>query len=161
MKVSMTTAHDRHTLRIERRFAHPAAKVWEAMTGPEHLSAWWPTKTDRVELAIGATIEFVDEEGSTYLGEVIELDPGRVLAFREDGADEVRWELAADGDGTIVVFTHTFDQGPPPAQHATGWHVCFDALDALLDGRPLPPHVHDEALERHYDDVLRDVGSTS
>jgi uncharacterized protein YndB with AHSA1/START domain len=154
MNETLTTESERSVLRMEHRFAHPVDKVWAAMTLPEHLSAWWPMRTDRIELTVGATIEFVDEEGNTYLGEVIEVDPGRVLAFREDGADEVRWELAADGDGTIVVFTHTFDQGPPPAQHATGWHVCFDILDALLDQRPLPTHTHDEALERHYEHVL-------
>lgn len=48
--------------------------------------------TADVGLAVGGTSEFVDE----------------------DGADEMRWE-PPDGDGTIVVFTHTFDQGPAPS----------------------------------------------
>lgn len=66
----------------------------------------------------------------------------------------MRWELAGDTDGTLLVFTHAFDQGQPPAQHATGWHICLDILKGLLDGRPLPPHAHDAGLERHYRDLL-------
>jgi uncharacterized protein YndB with AHSA1/START domain len=150
MNVSLTTVDGRHTLHIQRRFAHPIDKVWRAMTEPEHLSVWYPLRTERVDLTVGATIDLFDQEGNHYRAEVTEVEPGRVLAFREDGVDDVRWELRPDGDGTLVAFTHSFDVGPPPASHATGWHVCFDILGAHLDQRTLPPRLHDDDLERRY-----------
>ena len=55
---------------------------------------------------------------------------------------------------TLMVFTHSFPEGLPPAQHATGWHACFEALDAVLDERPVPPLGYDEELRRHYDQLL-------
>lgn len=60
--------------------------------------------------------------------------------------DRLRWELAADGDDTILTLTvwigepqkHGADGGSPDdatgtASAAAGYHVCLDHLQALLD----------------------------
>jgi Activator of Hsp90 ATPase homolog 1-like protein len=37
---------DEVTLRFVRYLPHPPAKVWRALTEPEHLAAWFPTTID-------------------------------------------------------------------------------------------------------------------
>lgn len=54
------------------------------------------------------------------------------------GDDELRWELAPDGDGTLLTFTHTFADRHGAASFAAGWHTCLAALHAHLDERPFP-----------------------
>lgn len=34
---------------------------------------------------------------------------------------------------------HTLDDRGVVSQVAAGWHICLDAADAMLDGRPLGP----------------------
>jgi hypothetical protein len=53
----------------------------------------------------------------------------------------VRWELAAEDDGTSLVLIHTIadtarDFGLPAL---AGWHMMLRRLAALLDGQPVPP----------------------
>ena len=44
---------DKWTLVVVRELAHPPAKVWEALTKPEHLSEWAPYDADRSLGAVG------------------------------------------------------------------------------------------------------------
>jgi len=154
VKVSVTTEQGRHTLRFERRMRHPVEQVWRAISRAEHLSAWYPVQVKEIPLEVGAEVEFYDENGTVYPSVVSEYEPQRILAFRDAGGDEVRLELTAEGKETLLVFTHSFAEEVPPAQHATGWHACFEALDAVLDERPVPPLGYDKELRRHYDQIL-------
>jgi hypothetical protein len=78
-------------------------------------------------------------------GVVTELDPPRVFAFTQDpsavlpreGNNHLRFELRPDGDGCLLVFTHAFHDRPHAAANAAGWHACFDALEMVVDGRPM------------------------
>jgi uncharacterized protein YndB with AHSA1/START domain len=101
-------------LRIERRYDHPVERVWRAVTDPDELRHWSP------------------------LGdwEVIESEPPRRLAGSWYG-DQLRFELRPDGDGCLLVFTHTFADREKAARDAAGWDRCFARLDALLAGEPM------------------------
>jgi uncharacterized protein YndB with AHSA1/START domain len=127
----------RSVLRIERRLAHPPEKVWRALTEPAQLSRWFPADME-MSLAVGSEIRFVyqGDEGPTTHGVINELDPPRVFAFTW-GDDLLRWELHEDGRGCLLIFTHTFDDRAGAASFASGWQVCLDALDAVVDGRPV------------------------
>lgn len=143
------------TLRLVRDFPHPPEKVWKAITDPRELSAWWPMQIKEFPLTVGAKLHFTDEEGGSSNGEVIACEPMRTIAFSdEDGEHSVRFELSPTDTGTTLVFLHTFPADQPPGQHATGWHICFTALDALLDGGPVPPLGYDPDIRRQYDRLL-------
>lgn len=155
MNASLTSKGDRHTLRMERHFAHAVDKVWRAITEPAELSAWWPMKIDELPLQKGARLHFHDDHGNEEDGTITAVEFGRVLAFVDSrGEHEVHFELAPRERGCLLVFTHSFPFEQPPAQHATGWHVCFQALEARLDGRAHPQVEYDPELRRRYEEIL-------
>ena len=151
---TLRTEHGQSVLRFQRRLAHPADKVWSAITQPAHLAHWFPSEVE-VDLRIGGKLRFVfaQGEGPTMDGEILELEPPRVLAYSW-GDSVLRFELLPEPDGCTLVFTHTFADRPAAASFAAGWTICLDQLEALLDGSPgqavSPPwqELHEGYVER-------------
>jgi uncharacterized protein YndB with AHSA1/START domain len=142
----MQTIGGKPVLRFERWLAHPPAKVWRAITDPAEAAHWFPALIE-TELEVGARMRFTFPEvapvDGTSEGEILELDPPKVYAFRWK-VDVLRFELVAEGAGTRLVFTQTIsDDGwaaPLTAgRSAAGWDVCLDALAAQLDDQPYEP----------------------
>ena len=50
------------------------------------------------------------------------------------GPEQYRFELRPEDDATQLVFTHVFDDRALAAQHAAGWEVYFNRLEAHLTG---------------------------
>lgn len=138
----------RPVLRFERRLAHPPEKVWRAVTDPDEMAHWFPARVD-TELHVGAAMRFRFDDGpleesAKPSGEIMELDPPKVYAFRWEDST-LRFELVPDGAGCRLVFTHTLagtgvhgDLASAP-RHAAGWHLCLEQLAVTLDGREAPP----------------------
>jgi uncharacterized protein YndB with AHSA1/START domain len=143
----------RSVLRMERRLAHPQEKVWRAITQPEHLVHWFPGAM-AMELRPGAPITFTDTSekgdltGEDLAGQVLEVDPPRLFAFLWSG-EHLRFELRPDGDGTVLLFTHAFDDRPGAGMFAAGWDGCFTLLAGLLDGTPAQEPSWQQAHERY------------
>ena len=139
---------DRWTLVLVRDLRHRPAKVWEALTDPEHLREWAPFDADRdlgtVGIAklttVGAPTAHVTET------QVKRADAPRVLEFNWGGQD-IRWELEPLGSGgTRLTLWHNIDRGFI-SMGAAGWHICFDVLDRLLAGEPIGRIVGLEAMK--------------
>lgn len=138
---TLNTVDGHPVLRFERRLAHPAERVWTALTEPAELAHWFPA-TIEAELRVGAPVRFTFENTDIApgTGEIIELEPPRIFAYRW-GESTLRWELVPDGAGCRLLFTHTLGGDAPwgdvrsAARHAAGWEVCFELLDTQLDGR--------------------------
>lgn len=145
----------RDVLRFERRLAHPVQRVWTALTDPAEAARW-----------------LTGEVGD--LGEPLEVEPQKVLVHRfgptrkGGGGDEgsrgdvdiVRWELTPDGDGTLLVLTHTFAGPPDTARIAAGWHTLLDQLEATLAGTVGPwPAERWLALHEEYIRVFPEAGT--
>jgi uncharacterized protein YndB with AHSA1/START domain len=127
-------------VRFERRLAHPVERVWEALTRPEELSAWWGDAD--IDLVEGG--EFVmrwrnegpnGEPPPVMRARITELDPPRVLETSGDVHGVLRWELEPHAGGTVLRFSSTLDL---PADFETrvlaGWHWHLDALADALEG---------------------------
>jgi hypothetical protein len=86
-------------------------------------------------------------------GEILELDPPRVYAFRWNN-DVLRFELVPDGDGCVLHFTQTLGGGGlgrlGAGRNAAGWDHCLAALDARLEDRPPEPFTDWLPAMRHY-----------
>jgi uncharacterized protein YndB with AHSA1/START domain len=109
------TLEDGPVLRLERRYAHAVQRVWRALTDPDELHHWFPSDAPL---------------------EVSESEPPHLLAGTWFG-DALRFELQAEGDGCLLVFTHAFADRDTSARTAAGWDRCFARLDALFAGVPL------------------------
>ncbi|EMD27573.1 SRPBCC family protein [Amycolatopsis azurea] len=138
-RARLETVGERPALRIERRLAHRPERVWRAVTEPSELAKWFPAAVV-VDLRPGGTIEFTFEgEETPTTGKVLEADEPRVFAFSWN-EDVLRWEIIPDGDGSRLLFTHTFGRGEPAiariaaGRTAAGWDSCLVALTASLDG---------------------------
>ncbi|MGI8825649.1 MAG: SRPBCC family protein [Chloroflexota bacterium] len=125
-------------LRFTRWLSQPPETVWCALTEPEHLAAWFPTDIEG-ERATGAILQFVfrNGEGPTIEGRMLTYDPPALLEFRW-GEETMRFELRADGEGTLLTFLNTFDELGKAARDATGWDVSLDVLGHHLAGKELP-----------------------
>ncbi|MHB8576922.1 MAG: SRPBCC family protein [Dehalococcoidia bacterium] len=128
----------RWQLRFTRRLLHPPEKVWRALTEPQHLAAWFPTDIEG-ERQTGAALRFVfrRNEGPTIDGQMLAYEPPSLLELRW-GDEVLRFELQADGTGTLLTFVNTIDELGKAARDAAGWHVCLDALARELDGEQAP-----------------------
>ena len=133
MNGKLEQVDSRWQLRFRRELAHPAEKVWRAITDPEQLKAWFPDTIIVNEWRVGAELRFESEDAPSFDGEVLVMEEGSVLAFRW-GTDTIRFELEPRGEGCVLTLTDTIDEVGKAARDAAGWHVCLDALEAALDG---------------------------
>ena len=147
------TEDGRWALRFERRLAHSPAKVWRAITDPEHLGAWFPAVVE-FDLTPGAKVRFdpTPEQQRRYgipveragHGEIIRAEPPRLLEYTWDG-ETLLWELTADGDGCLLVFTNIFTDRDQATPAAAGWHAGLEVVQAQLDGRAIDWSIWDRA----------------
>jgi uncharacterized protein YndB with AHSA1/START domain len=135
----------RSVLRMQRRLAHPPKRVWAALTEPDRLAEWFPA-TVVAELRVGGSVEF----GAGPPGTVTDLDPPTLIAYTW-GEDHLRWEVARDGDGSVLRLVHTFADRAGAASFASGWHVCLAAMALALAGRPGADHgIDQDTLHERY-----------
>lgn len=139
---------DRWTLVLVRDLRHPPAKVWTAITAPEHLREWAPFDADRDLGAVG-TAKLTTVGAPTPMvseTQVKRAEAPRVLELTWGGQD-LRWELEPlEGNGTRLTLWHNIDRRFI-AMGAAGWHLCLDVLQRLLAGNPLGRLVGADALK--------------
>ena len=131
-------------LRFERRLGHPPEKVFRAISDPAEMRHWFPAGVE-TELRPGAPIRFSfgEEDAETPGGEVLEVDPPKLLVYTW-GDDVLRWEIVPEGGGSRLYFSQTIaPEGgsgglPGSARNAAGWDVCLARLEARVDGDPPP-----------------------
>jgi uncharacterized protein YndB with AHSA1/START domain len=137
---------DEWTLVLVRELRHPPAKVWLALTEPEHLREWAPFDSDRSLGAVGtATLSTVGApRPQVSETRVKRADAPRVLEFNWGGQD-IRWELEPLGGGTRLTLWHNINRGFI-SMGAAGWHICLDVLDRSLAGQPIGRIVGPDAM---------------
>lgn len=128
----------RWRLRFTRRFPHQPATVWQALTEPQHLDAWFPTTIEGDRTA-GAPLRFSfrDGEAEPFDGEMLIYEPPSLLEFRW-GPDTLRFELSPDGTGSRLVLLDLLEERGKAARDGAGWHVCLRVLGEHLDDAGAP-----------------------
>jgi uncharacterized protein YndB with AHSA1/START domain len=132
---------DRWKLRFTRELAHPAEKVWRAVTEPAHLDAWFPQRIVG-EWRAGAPLKFESRNGEfpAFDGEVLACEPPSLLEFRW-GTDVIRFEIvpkAEPATGCTFRLSDVFGELGKAARDAAGWHTCLDFLAHQLTGTAAP-----------------------
>ncbi len=139
---------EKWTLVLVRELSHPPAKVWKALTEPEHLHEWAPFDSDRNLGTVGtAKLSTVGAPAPVVSqSRVKRADPPRLLEFNW-GPQDIRWELhPLPGGGTRLTLWHNINRAFI-AMGAAGWHICFDVLERLLAGVPIGRIVGADALQ--------------
>jgi uncharacterized protein YndB with AHSA1/START domain len=136
------------TLILVRNLKHPPAKVWEALTDPDHLREWAPYDSDRNLGEVGTAKLTTVGAPKPHVTEtqVKRADAPRVLEFNWGGQD-IRWELEPAGaGGTRLTLWHNIDRRYI-SMGAAGWHICLDVLDRALSGNPIGRTVGPDAMK--------------
>jgi uncharacterized protein YndB with AHSA1/START domain len=133
----------------------PAAEVFEALTDPAQLASWWGSPDSyrtfdwKLDLRVGGAWSCQAEnphtgQRSTVVGEYLELDPPRRLAYTwlpswdNVVATTVRIELDESAGRTRVRVVHTGFEGRAQScqGHAAGWIRVLGWLAAGLARAP-------------------------
>ncbi|MBJ6764516.1 SRPBCC family protein [Myxococcaceae bacterium JPH2] len=138
---------DTWTLVLVRDLRHPPAKVWEALTEPEHLSEWAPFDANRSMAAVGPVMLTAVGAPTPQVSEttVKRAEAPRLLEFTWGGGD-LRWELEPHASGTRLTLWHNINRGFI-TWGAAGWHICFDVLEHFLAGEAIGRIVGGEAMK--------------
>jgi uncharacterized protein YndB with AHSA1/START domain len=157
----LTFDGDYATLTFERRLRHPIQAVWKAITDPEHLAQWYLTKA-QIQARVGGSIDFVTAPAQVHAtGKILAWEPPRVFEHEwnvgprkelpEGERSTVRWELTAEGDITILRFTHRRLTRGTAIIFAGGMVAFLDRLENQLDGVHLVDWVaRVEKIRAHY-----------
>lgn len=142
----LTIDGDHATITFRRHLPYSVHTVWAALTDPAERAAWLGETA--IDGRTGGTIETVAAEPPAAVeqkrmtGRILAWDPPHVLEHEwhqrivEDGV--VRYELAEDGAGTLLTFTHRGLSVRNAKGFIPGTHAYFDRLDAHLAGAVVP-----------------------
>jgi uncharacterized protein YndB with AHSA1/START domain len=145
----LTIDGERAVLSFERRLPFPIEAVWSAITDPEERREWFGETT--LDPREGGFIEMVatgpplPPDRKRMTGRITVWDPPHVFEHEwcqpivEDGV--VRYELSADGTGTLLKFTHRGLGVRNAGGFISGTHAYLDRLRAHLAGEEPPDWV--------------------
>jgi uncharacterized protein YndB with AHSA1/START domain len=133
--------------RFERLLPGPIERVWDHLTKPELLPAWFGEKSNIAQRQGGAVRLF---DGNVR-GTVTQWQPPHRLGYTwnvfapGDGADAasaypesyLTITLETKGDKVLLVLTHLPVLERFEKQNAMGWHTYLDILRDALMGRPV------------------------
>jgi uncharacterized protein YndB with AHSA1/START domain len=127
-EATLVSSGEKPLLRFERFLPRPVEEVWRAVTEPEGLKAWFPTRIeiDRWETGATLTHHFDGQPTPPLPGRVLECAPPHRLVFTW-GDDTIGFELTAADGGTLFVLTEQLGASIA-ARNAAGWEVCLDRL---------------------------------
>jgi uncharacterized protein YndB with AHSA1/START domain len=127
-----------------------ADRVWEALTDPAQIKQFMFGSTVATDWKVGSPITYTGEwEGKPFedKGTILDVQPGKVLSTTHfsplSGKDDVpenyhtvTYELAADGDKTIVTLTQDNNDSAEDASHSEhNWTLMLEALKKVVEAR--------------------------
>lgn len=130
------------TLILTRELRHSPEKIWQALTDPVHVREWAPFEVDGNLDTVGATVKLTWVGNPSPLEtKVTRVDAPRLLEY-----GDIRWELEALSDGTLLTLWHSIDRRFI-SWGAAGWHISLDVLNHLLSGTPIPRIAGGDAMK--------------
>ncbi len=146
-------------VRLVRLLPGPIERVWDFITDPEKRARWFCGGA--LEQKVGGKFVFamhhknlapgetpppeyakVQDPGVTFEGRVLQCEAPRLLVFTFGGDDSVvTFDLKPEGDRVRLLLTHraSGEDLKEVGSFASGWHIHFGMLIALLEGAPRPP----------------------
>ena len=129
------------SLTIVRRIAAHPAIVFEALTTPEGIAAWWgpddgPVLLAETDVRVGGRFRMLDglEAESSGVYTAVERPERLAMTWRwlgsEDASESLfEFRLRSVDEGTELTFTHAqLPDEATRASHEEGWNGAFDKL---------------------------------
>jgi uncharacterized protein YndB with AHSA1/START domain len=139
-ETTLLNTDGRPVLRFERHLSQPVEAVWRAVTGPDEMRSWFPTRVEIDEWKVGATLthHFDQHDIEPLPGVVLDWDPPRRARFTW-GPDTIAFELTAASDGgTVFILTEELSANHA-ARNAAGWDGCLDRLQFGVEAESWKP----------------------
>lgn len=128
-EATLLSGGGRAVLRFERHLPGSVDALWRAVTDPEEMLAWFPTRITIDEWKVGASLthHFDGHDIEDMPGKVLHWDPPHGVSFTW-GDDTITFDLSeAPGGGTVFVLTEELGANHA-ARNAAGWDTCLDRL---------------------------------
>ena len=127
-------------LTFVRRFDAPIEEIWAAITEPDRLADW--LSETKIEPRVGGKIEIDFGSDEVAGGDIRVFDPPRAFEFEWEKSGGgissiVRFELATEGQGTVLTLTHSRQSAQTVRGTCAGWHAQLEMLVATLRGEQL------------------------
>ena len=144
--------------RLQRVYPHAPEKVWAMLTVPAEFAKWIAPGTMELRQGGRVHIDFADS-GTVIDSNLTAYEPQRVLEYSWSSADEperpLRWELAAEGEGTRLTLTVFTPEGEDAAKACAGFEGHLDMLAGALEDVPIKfPFDHFVAARKAYSEML-------
>ncbi len=138
-EATLVETGEKPILRFERFLPRSVEEVWRAVTDPEQMRSWFPTRIEIDRWEVGATLthHFDDQPFEALPGKVLEYDEPRRVVFTW-GEDTIGFELDAAQGGTVFVLTEQLGASTA-ARNAAGWEVCLERLTTGAVGEGWEP----------------------
>ncbi|HEX9624514.1 MAG TPA: SRPBCC family protein [Streptosporangiaceae bacterium] len=146
----------RPAVRFQRSYNHPVQRLWTAITDPDELPHWFPSKV-AMKPEVGGAIEFTDDPNAEpRRGTILVYEPPTKLAYTW-GENELRFELEPAGEhGCRLTLIDVLPARDVAARNAAGWTVCLAELDKHVAGQVAEGPHSDTAgpWREHYDSYV-------
>ena len=129
-------------IHLERRIAAPPSAVFRYLTESDLWSRWQGESAD-LEPTPGGRFQVTMGEGQVVEGEFVAVEPDRRIVVTwgwqqhprmPPGTSTVEFELAPDGDGTLVRLTHRDIPADDVPIHRAGWDMFLPRLEIAVSG---------------------------
>jgi uncharacterized protein YndB with AHSA1/START domain len=130
------------TVKVTRKIAAPAGKVWEALTSPHLVVQWFGMPSAELRLGRSLNLDFGD--GDFFLLKPTHIDPPDSLQYQWSflgigPQDTITWTIVPQGDGCVVTVRddEPARSGEGVRQMKKGWLDFTSRLKGFLQtGRP-------------------------
>jgi uncharacterized protein YndB with AHSA1/START domain len=123
-------------VRLTRYYRAAPDEVWAALTDRDSLARWL-APLGELDLRRGGSFELELQDGERMRGQVRSVDPSRLLELDWVAAGEepsiVRFELSADGGGTVLVLDHRRIDARVGMRYMARWERHLGRLDAVVE----------------------------
>lgn len=124
------------TVRMTRLWDQPVEEVWSWLTENEKLQQWFPDLKIEGQHQ-GGKLLFDMRDGTFEEMDILAYQEPELLEYTWD-KDRVRFELTRQAEGSQLVFTEIVQEVTDHTpRDLAGWHVCLNAIEALLEGRDM------------------------
>jgi uncharacterized protein YndB with AHSA1/START domain len=135
-------------LTTELKFKAPASKVWQGLTDPEMVKAYFFGTNLQSSWRVGEPIVFSGEwDGKKYEdhGKILDIEPGKFLKYSYwssmSGTDDIpencatiTYSLSENNGETTLVITQDNIKDEEAKQHSEqNWQGVFDGLRKMIE----------------------------